>query len=58
MESRAKLLWHPIHQVLIPFPFGPLGTAANFDLRYLLWGNPSAAVAAYWMIATARWRWL
>ena len=32
MESRAKLFGHPIHQMLIPFPLGLLGTAVLFDL--------------------------
>lgn len=32
MESRAKLLGHPIHQQLIVFPLGLLATAVIFDL--------------------------
>ena len=28
MDSRAKLLGHPIHQMLIVFPLGLLATAA------------------------------
>jgi uncharacterized membrane protein len=32
MESRAKLLGHPIHQMLIVFPLGLLGMAVIFDL--------------------------
>jgi uncharacterized membrane protein len=51
MESRAKLLGHPIHQMLIPFPFGLLATAVIFDVIYLIWGNPAMATASYWMIA-------
>jgi uncharacterized membrane protein len=31
MESKAKLLGHPIHQMLIVFPLGLLATAAIFD---------------------------
>jgi uncharacterized membrane protein len=31
MESRAKALGHPIHQMLVPFPFGLLATAVIFD---------------------------
>jgi uncharacterized membrane protein len=35
MESRAKLLGHSIHQMLIPFPLGLLlTTAAIFDIIY------------------------
>ena len=50
MESKAKALGHPIHQMLIPFPFGLLATAVIFDLIYLVWGNPVMATVAYWMI--------
>ena len=50
MESRAKALGHPIHQMLIPFPFGLLATAVIFDIIYLVWGNPQMATVAYWMI--------
>ena len=32
MESRAKLLGHPIHTTLIVFPLGLLGMAEIFDL--------------------------
>ena len=50
MESRAKALGHPIHQMLIPFPFGLLATAVIFDIIYLIWGNPTMPTVAYWMI--------
>ena len=50
MESRAKALGHPIHQMLIPFPFGLLATAVIFDLVYLLWGNLTMVTVSYWMI--------
>jgi uncharacterized membrane protein len=50
MEAKAKALGHPIHQMLIPFPFGLLATAVIFDIIYLIWGNPTMAVVAYWMI--------
>jgi uncharacterized membrane protein len=50
MESKAKILGHPIHQMLIPFPFGLLATSVIFDVVYLVWGNPSMATVAYWMI--------
>ena len=33
MESRAKLLGHPIHPMLIVFPLGLLATAVAFDPR-------------------------
>ncbi len=50
MESKAKALGHPIHQMLIPFPFGLLATAVIFDIIYLVWGNPVMATVAFWMI--------
>lgn len=55
MESRAKVLGHPIHQMLIPFPFGLLATAVVFDIVYLFLNTPSRAynisTVAFWMIA-------
>ena len=51
MESRAKLLGHAIHPIMIVFPLGLLSTAVIFDLVYRIWGNPTFAVVAYWMIA-------
>lgn len=50
MESKAKALGHPIHQMLIPFPFGLLSTAVIFDIIYLIWGNATMATVSYWMI--------
>ena len=35
MESRAKLLGHAIHQMLIVFPLGLLGMAVIFDVLSL-----------------------
>ena len=56
MESRAKALGHPIHQMLIPFPFGLLATAVIFDVIYLFVGNPATAdtlsTVAFWMTAS------
>src|SRR2546423_10258161 len=55
MESRVKALGHPIHQMLIPFPFGLLSTAVLFDIVYLFLNTPSRAAnistAAFWMMA-------
>ena len=55
MESRAKALGHPIHQMLIPFPFGLLATAVIFDIIYLFVSDPATAdtlsTVAFWMIA-------
>jgi uncharacterized membrane protein len=52
MESKAKLLGHPIHQMLVPIPFGSLATAVIFDLIYLVWAhNTTMITVSYWMIA-------
>lgn len=56
MESRAKALGHPIHQMLIPFPFGLLATSVIFDIVYLFVGDPGTAntlsTVAFWMIVS------
>lgn len=51
MESRAKLLGHAIHPMLIPFPLGLLATAVVFDIVYLATDRTGFAVAAGYMIA-------
>jgi uncharacterized membrane protein len=50
MESRVKVLGHPLHQILIVFPLGLLATAVIFDLVYLATGNVRLSDVAYWMI--------
>jgi uncharacterized membrane protein len=51
MESRAKLLGHPIHPMLIVFPLGLFISAVVFDAVYLWRGSPTFATVAYWNIA-------
>ncbi|SOJ52715.1 hypothetical protein MSIMFB_00225 [Mycobacterium simulans] len=51
MESRAKLLGHAIHPMLIPFPLGLLATAVGFDVLYLITDRPGFTVAAGFAIA-------
>src|SRR6184192_566697 len=51
MESRAKLLGHPIHPMLIVFPLGLLATAIAFDIVGLVQTNSSWFGISYWMIA-------
>lgn len=51
MESRAKLLGHPIHQMLIVFPLGLLAMAVIFDLMAIGLDNGYWSEIAYWMIA-------
>ncbi len=50
MESRVKLVGHPIHPMLIVFPFGLLATAVIFDILYLIFGNPNFPIVSFWMI--------
>src|SRR5919107_893401 len=50
MDSRAKLLGHPIHQMLIVFPLGLLAMAVIFDLFALGLGQGYWSEIAYWMI--------
>lgn len=50
MESHAKAAGHPIHQQLIVFPLGLLGTAVVFDLLRLVTGNDRFALASFYMI--------
>jgi uncharacterized membrane protein len=51
MESKAKLLGHPIHPMLIVLPLGLFVAAVAFDGVYLWRGSPAFATAAYWNIA-------
>jgi len=51
MEARAKLLGHPIHQMLIVFPLGLLAMAVVFDIVALATGQGYWSEIAYWMIA-------
>jgi uncharacterized membrane protein len=50
MDARAKLLGHPIHQMLIVFPLGLLATGVVFDLIFFGTDNPVFAEVAYWML--------
>ncbi|HKH70338.1 MAG TPA: DUF2231 domain-containing protein [Vicinamibacterales bacterium] len=51
MESRAKLLGHPIHPMLIVLPLGLFIMSVIFDALYLWRGNATFGVVAYWNIA-------
>jgi uncharacterized membrane protein len=50
MKAKARLLGHPIHQMLIVFPLGLLATSFFFDLAHLKSGNPEWATIAYYLI--------
>jgi uncharacterized membrane protein len=51
MESKAKLLGHPIHPMLIVFPLGLLATAVAFDVVALVQNDSSWFHISFWMIA-------
>ena len=50
MESKARLLGHGIHPIMIVFPLGLLATGVVFDVIYLIWGNATMATVAFYMI--------
>jgi uncharacterized membrane protein len=51
MESKAKVMGHPVHPILIPFPLGLLTTSVIFDVVHLLTGGARWAEISFWMIA-------
>ena len=51
MESRARVMGHPIHPILVPFPLGLLTTSVIFDVVHLLAGGARWAEISFWMIA-------
>jgi uncharacterized membrane protein len=50
MESRAKLLGHPVHPMLIVFPLGLLATAVIIDVIYFANGALLFAELSYYLI--------
>jgi uncharacterized membrane protein len=50
MYARAKILGHPIHQMLIVFPLGLFATSFIFDIAWLITGNADFGVVSFWMI--------
>jgi uncharacterized membrane protein len=51
MESRAKLLGHPVHPMLVVLPLGLLIAAVIFDALYLWFRTPTLAAVGFWNIA-------
>jgi uncharacterized membrane protein len=51
MESKAKMMGHPIHPILVPFPLGLLTTSVIFDIVHLVTGGARWAEISFWMIA-------
>jgi uncharacterized membrane protein len=51
MHAKARIFGHPIHQMLIVFPLGLLGTSLLFDILHLTTGGDHWALVSYYMIA-------
>src|SRR3954466_1605922 len=51
MESRAKLLGHPIHPMLIVLPLGLFIAAVVFDVAALWSGTSQLSIVGFWNIA-------
>lgn len=51
MESRVKLLGHPVHPMLVVFPLGLFATAVVFDILHLAFNNRLLPTASFYMIA-------
>ncbi len=50
MESRVKLLGHPVHPMLIVLPIGLFSIGVIFDIAYLATNDATFANVAYWDI--------
>jgi uncharacterized membrane protein len=51
MESKTKVLGHPLHPILIVFPLGLLASSLGFDIGYLTTRNPEFTVVSFWLIS-------
>jgi uncharacterized membrane protein len=51
MESKTKILGHPIHPILIVFPLGLLATSVIFDIVALVSHSPRWAEFATYLVA-------
>jgi len=51
MESKAKVMGHPVHPILVPFPLGLLTTSVIFDVVHIIAGGARWAEISFWIIA-------
>jgi len=51
VESRIKLLGHPVHPMLIVYPLALLSAAVIFDVLYVVTGNGDLATFSFWALA-------
>jgi uncharacterized membrane protein len=50
MQSKARLLGHSLHQILIAFPLGLLGMSVAFDIIRIVTGDRVWSIVAFYMI--------
>ena len=50
MESKVKLLGHPVHPMLVVLPLGLFAIGVLFDVVYLATGDGAFADVAFWNI--------
>lgn len=50
MESKSKVLGHPLHPILIVFPLGLLSASVLFDIAYLFTDDRAFALVSFWTI--------
>jgi uncharacterized membrane protein len=50
METRFKLLGHPVHPMLVVFPLGLLATAVIFDVLYIATADGDLATFSFWAL--------
>jgi uncharacterized membrane protein len=51
MESRVKVLGHPLHPMLVVVPLGSFIAAVIVDVAAIVAGNPTLSVVGFWNIA-------
>ena len=51
MESRVKVLGHPLHPMLVVVPLGSFIAAVIVDVAGVVAGNPTLSVVGFWNIA-------
>jgi len=50
VETRLRVLGHPVHPMLIVYPLGLLSMAVIFDLLYVATGNADLATFSFWAL--------
>ena len=51
MESRVKILGHPVHPTLIAFPLGLFAAAVVFDILFMTTGNRTLPTVSYYKLS-------